>query len=230
MLGIISDIHGNHPALEAVLRRLDELGATDIVCLGDTAGYYSQVNECCDTLRAREVTSVMGNHDWYLTRGEPCPRSKSANDCLDYQHQVVTPENLAWLGALPVRATKRGISIVHGGWNDPLDEYLVPTTAYFEGLPGDLFASGHTHVPTIWSQEGKTYCNPGSVGQPRDGDPRASFGTWNGAAFALHRIDYDVDLTRAAMARAGFDPYYSDNLVRGTQIGGRISSLVTSAT
>lgn len=225
MIGIISDVHGNYSALRTVLAKLDALGVSRIICLGDTAGYYSQVNECCEALRERNIFSVMGNHDWYLARNERCPRSNSANACLDYQQRVVTSQNLAWLGSLPERSTEDGLSVVHGGWNDPLDEYLRPSQAYFAPLPGRYFASGHTHVQHLWSGEGKAYCNPGSVGQPRDGDPRAAFATWDGEAFNLHRVEYDIGETQLAMKSAGFTPYFYENLDIGSQIGGRISAV-----
>lgn len=225
MIGIISDIHGNHVALEAVLARLDAMGASDIICLGDVAGYYSQINECCETLISRNIFTLQGNHDFYLARNEQCPRSNSANHCLDYQRSVITDANLAWLSSLVSRAEKHGISIVHGGWNDPLDEYVRPSAAYFSTLPGRYFASGHTHVPYVLAEGGKTYCNPGSVGQPRDGDARASFATWDGESFVLHRTEYEIARIQAHMASAGFSSYYYDNLAAGSQIGGRISSV-----
>ena len=99
----ISDIHGNQEALQAVLSAIDALGITRIVCAGDVAGYYSEVNACCDTLRARGIPTVMGNHDWYLGGGGACLRSRSVNDCLDYQRRVITQGNLAWLRALPLQ-------------------------------------------------------------------------------------------------------------------------------
>ena len=225
MIGIISDVHGNYSALCSVLERLDALGASQVICLGDTAGYYCQVNLCCDALRERNVFSVMGNHDWYLAKAQRCPRSNSANACLDYQASVISPQNLAWLQSLDMQSLQHGVSIVHGGWNDPLDEYLSPSQAYFDALPGCHFASGHTHVQYQWQGEGKHYCNPGSVGQPRDGDPRAAFATWDGQAFALHRVEYDIAQVQQAMAVAGFDAYFYENLDKGTQIGGRISSV-----
>ncbi|MEG1625780.1 metallophosphoesterase family protein [Pseudomonas sp.] len=225
MIGIISDIHGNYSALRTVLAKLDELGVEQIICLGDTAGYYSQVNECCEALRERQIFCVMGNHDWYLAKHERCPRSNSANACLDYQQRVITAQNLAWLDSLVERSVLQGLSIVHGGWTDPLDEYVRPDQAYFAALPGRYFASGHTHVQYLWSGEGKFYCNPGSVGQPRDGDPRAGFATWDGKAFHLHRAQYDIAETQQAMAEAGFTPYFYENLDHGTQIGGRISTI-----
>ena len=73
----ISDIHGNYEALKAVLTELDKFGITRVYCAGDIVGYYSQVNECCNELRLREIPSVMGNHDWYMVGGGFCPRSKS---------------------------------------------------------------------------------------------------------------------------------------------------------
>ncbi|WP_447890198.1 metallophosphoesterase family protein [Pseudomonas hormoni] len=225
MIGIISDIHGNHVALSTVLNKLDELGVTEIICLGDIGGYYCQINECCETLRQRRVFSIMGNHDWYLAKGEACPRSNSANDCLNYQRKVIFPDNLAWLASLPERSQVHGLDIVHGGWNDPIDEYVRPSSEYFSVLPGKFFASGHTHVQTVWSDGEKTYCNPGSVGQPRDGDPRAAFATWDGYSFHIHRIEYDIDQIQRKMALAGFTPYYSENLSKGTSIGGKISAL-----
>ena len=93
MIAIISDVHGNYEALKSVLAKIDEMNISDIFCLGDVVGYYSQVNECCDELRKRNVKCIMGNHDWYITANSFCPRSKSVNDCLNYQRQVITEEN-----------------------------------------------------------------------------------------------------------------------------------------
>ncbi|HRN82799.1 metallophosphoesterase family protein [Nitrosomonas europaea] len=228
MIGIISDIHGNYPALQAVLSRLDAMGVTDIICLGDIAGYYSQVNECCETLRQRNIFSLMGNHDWYLATGEGCPRSNSANTCLEYQRKVISSDNLEWLRTLIPAAEMYGIKIVHGGWNDPIDEYTRPSEKYFELLEGRYFASGHTHVPCVWSGLEKTYCNPGSVGQPRDGDPRASFAVFDGNGFNLYRTEYEIQRTQDMMSEAGFKSYFYENLTNGTRIGGGISVLGTN--
>jgi predicted phosphodiesterase len=225
MIAIISDIHGNHPALAAVLAELDRLGASRIVCLGDIAGYYCQVNECCETLIRRNVFSLMGNHDWYLAFNEGCARSRSANECLDYQRRVLAPSNLAWLASLKPQAVVERLSIVHGGWNDPVDEYVVPSTEYFSAIEGSFFASGHTHVPCVWTNGVKTYCNPGSVGQPRDGDPRASFAICDDYEFSIHRVPYDLGEIQQAMKDAGFDEYFYRNLEVGARIGGRIDRL-----
>ena len=86
-IGLISDIHGNYEALKVVLEDLDKSNVDKIYCLGDVVGYYSQVNECCKELIEREILCIMGNHDWYLASGTGCPRSKSANDCINYQRK-----------------------------------------------------------------------------------------------------------------------------------------------
>jgi diadenosine tetraphosphatase ApaH/serine/threonine PP2A family protein phosphatase len=165
---------------------------------------------------------LMGNHDWYLATGEGCPRSNSANRCLEYQKGIISDRNLAWLASLKSQASIHGLEIVHGGWNDPVDEYVTPSAEYFARLSGAYFASGHTHVQCLWNGLGKMYCNPGSVGQPRDGDPRAAFALWDGAQFTLHRIEYDIGEMQREMARAGFEPYFYENLASGARIGGKI--------
>ena len=219
MLGIISDIHGNFPALKAVLDELDRLQVSDVVSLGDIAGYYSDVNQCCEALRERNIDSVMGNHDWYLVSGNPCPRSDSANKCLEYQRSILSTENLAWLSSFPTERVVAGVRLVHGGWSDPLDEYLVPSERYFLALEGNAFSSGHTHVPGTWRWGEKQYCNPGSVGQPRDGNPKAGFALWDGSSFEIHRVSYDIAETQQRMAKAGFEGYFYQNLSLGLRIG-----------
>ena len=93
MIAVISDIHGNYEALEAVLKEIDKLKVSKIYCLGDVVGYYSQVNECCDILRERGIECLMGNHDWYMSSGSFCPRSQSVNDCLAYQRKIISTTN-----------------------------------------------------------------------------------------------------------------------------------------
>ena len=217
-------MHGNFPALSAVLAEIDRLGIRQVVCLGDVAGYYCAVNECAGALRARGIVNLRGNHDDYLTGGAGCPRSTAANRCLDYQRRVITDDNLRWLAESPSGCVVEGVSMVHGGWQDPLDEYLYDVSEeYFSALDGTRFASGHTHVQGVWRFTGKVYCNPGSVGQPRDGDPRAAFAVWDGGTPVLHRVAYDIDAMCRLMERAGFEPYFSDNLYRGTRVGGGLS-------
>lgn len=227
MIAIIADIHGNYSALSSVFEKIEAMGVTETICLGDICGYYSQVNECIDSLRERDIFSLMGNHDFYISSENSCERSNSANLCIEYQKSVITDSNLEWISTLMPKAIRHGIDMVHGGWNDPLEEYVRPDDSYFSSLDGKLFASGHTHVPCVWhnSSSTQTYCNPGAVGQPRDGNPKASFATWDGDEFKLHRIEYDIAWAQSAMKKAGFDDYFYENLSRGTRIGGKIDFL-----
>jgi putative phosphoesterase len=216
-IAFISDIHGNYEALNMVLAEIDQLGITEIYCAGDIVGYYSQINECCSELQTRGIPSVMGNHDWYIAGGGFCPRSRSVNDCLVYQRKVITRENLAWLQTLPLQMQIGKVRMVHGGWGDPTDEYLKPSEEYFDKIEGEAFVSGHTHVQTVQKFGSKTYCNPGSVGQPRDNDPRAAFATYDGRDFELHRVEYDVQKVFDLMDAAGFNDYYYGGLKYGSR-------------
>lgn len=214
-IGLISDIHGNHEALKCVLARLDELNIEEIYSLGDVVGYYTQINECCEELRNRGIPNLMGNHDWYISGGGFCPRSKSVNDCLVYQREVITEENLSWLRESRIHRTVHGIHMVHAGWTDPIDEYLwAPDATYFSKVSGGIFASGHTHIQSLHHFGEQTYCNPGSVGQPRDNDPRAAFAVFDGE-FRLHRVEYNMQPVFDAMKNAGFDDYYYGGLKTG---------------
>jgi len=216
-IGVISDIHGNYEALKPVLAELDKMNISEIYCLGDVVGYYSQVNECCDELRSRNIPCLMGNHDWYMAGGGFCPRSKSVNDCLVYQRKVIDIKNIEWLRSFPVQRFIGSIHMVHGGWADPIDEYLLePNADYFSKINGEIFFSGHTHIQSLNDFGGKIYCNPGSVGQPRDNDPRAAFAIYDGN-ISLHRVEYDMQKVFDLMDQAGFSDYYYGSLLTGAR-------------
>lgn len=217
MIGLISDIHGNYTALMAVLKELDKMNVDEIYCLGDIVGYYTQVNECIDELKKRNVLCVLGNHDWYMVSNTNCIRSKSVNICIEYQRKLIKHENMNWLLSNPIARRINNLFIVHGGWNNPLDEYINPDTNYFKDIDGVLFASGHTHVQKISILDKKIYCNPGSVGQPRDNDPRASFAVIQDNMFQLHRVQYDISTVAKLMQEAGFDDYYYGSLYTGAK-------------
>lgn len=216
-IAFISDIHGNYEALKSVLSEIDKEGITQIYCAGDVVGYYSQVNECCDALRDRQIPTVMGNHDWYMVGGGFCPRSRSVNDCLAYQRTVIRPDHIAWLRSFPVQMFIDDIHMVHGGWADPIDEYLEPTQDYFDRVIGEKFVSGHNHIQVVHQFGSKLYCNPGSVGMPRDGDPRAAWAIYDGTSFHLRRVEYDIEKVFELMARAGFSDYYYGGLKTGAR-------------
>ena len=226
MIALISDIHGNFPALQAVLREIDRLNCEEVISLGDVAGYYCMLNECIHELRERRIINLRGNHDDYLLTGKGCPRSRSANKCLAFQMQSLKEEHRQWLDQSPISLTRSGASLVHGGWNDPIDEYLYELRPdYFAGRGKKYFFSGHTHVQVLADLGGKIYCNPGAVGQPRDGDWRAAFALWDGTQVLLRRVEYDVDEMCHQMRAANFEPLFYDNLHKGTRIGGELSTV-----
>jgi len=215
-MAFISDVHGNYEALRAVFSVLDCMNIAEVYCLGDVVGYYSQVNECCEELRGRGIPCVMGNHDWYMVGGGACPRSRSVNKCLKYQRSIITKENMEWLKGFPLQRQVGEVHMVHGGWSDPIDEYLSPSEEYFAEIGGSVFVSGHTHVQIVCKYGRNTYCNPGSVGQPRDNDARAAFALYDGT-FSLHRVAYNMKKVFELMERAGFDDYYYGCLKTGAK-------------
>lgn len=218
-VAIISDIHGNLPALEAVINDIDSNSCEQIISLGDVAGYYCFINECISLLNNRNVINIMGNHDFYILNGLNCPRSNSANVCLDYQRKEISLESSDWLNKSIKTYITSEISMVHGGWNNPLDEYLNEIDDnYFINKKEKYFFSGHTHIQMIKELNNKIYCNPGSVGQPRDSNPKAAYCIFNNGEIILKRVDYNIDKVASAMNKAGFDDYYYKNLYSGKKI------------
>lgn len=222
MIAVISDIHGNFPALQSVLEKIHKLNCDRIISLGDVAGYYCMINECIELLRKNSVLNLMGNHDWYLVNSEKCNRSMTANLCLDYQKNNISIENYNWLSNSPPVFRNGFMWAVHGGWKDYLDEYV--TKFDFEKFflsEEKIFCSGHTHVPFLESKAGKTYFNPGSVGQPRDGNPNASFAIITDTGkVELYREKYDIAEIEREMVSCGLPRYVCDCLYYGEKIGG----------
>jgi predicted phosphodiesterase len=227
MIAIISDIHGNYPALTSALEEIDRLGITEVISLGDIAGYYPMINECIDELRRRNIVNLMGNHDDYLCSNVEITRSKSASELLEYQRKVISKDNLEWLSQSTEFYNKGDVSMVHGGWNHPTEEYLYNISdRYFEDLKFKYFFCGHSHVQKlIKMKSGKNFCNPGSIGQPRDGDPRAAFAVLKTGKVELKRIEYDIDRIANAMKSLGFPGSYFQNLYEGKRIGGKIDDI-----
>ncbi|PWJ48221.1 metallophosphoesterase family protein [Faecalicatena contorta] len=222
MIGIISDIHGNYPALAAVIEELKKKNCTDIFCLGDIAGYYCMINECIELLRENNVISIKGNHDNYLIGEGICPRSNTANLCIQYQQKVINESNKMWLQANEIILLNETFCAVHGGWNDFLDEYVVNFNfedKKVQQYKVNMFLSGHTHKPLVQRTGEKAYCNPGSVGQPRDHNPKASYAIIDGQDVMLYRIEYNIDEIAREMNKAGFDEYFYSNLYKGCRIG-----------
>lgn len=226
MIAVISDVHGNFPALRSVLAAADRLGCTRVISLGDVTGYYAQPDKCIDLLAERGAVQLLGNHDSYLVEGTACPRSRLVSSLLEHQAQVVRRDQVEMLAGLSSQYEEGNACFVHGGWEDPRDQYLYRVSPDKLSGPWRYYFSGHTHVQVLASLGEKIYCNPGSVGQPRDGDPRAAFALFDGTSIVLQRVAYDIEETAAAMRSAGYDePRLWENLYIGAQIGGRIDKI-----
>jgi predicted phosphodiesterase len=190
---LLSDIHGNIDALEAILR--EESENLQIINLGDVCGYYPFANECISLIRERNVISILGNHDLgvlqgSLTKREDDYRWKLARDRLD-------PDNFEWLGSLGIsKSIDLGdleLHLHHGSPSD-VDEYLYPDGDF----QGHLFKEGitllgHTHIQMIKHQNSSIIINPGSTGQPRNGRPGADYAILNLAEETIFfkHLDYD---------------------------------------
>lgn len=244
---LISDLHSNAEALTAVLRRIDELGVRDVMCLGDVVGYGAEPEVCAGIVRERCRWTIMGNHDWglfnSLTEFNPLAR-----DALVFTRKRLKPSFLAprrkvlweFLRTLPARHEENGYAFYHGSPRDPIMEYVLKSDGFlepekmadiFDRLEGPAFV-GHTHWPGVhtadfrWTQatdeqrefvlDGEpTIVNVGSVGQPRDGDPRAAFAVVDRGRVEIHRVPYDVAATQAKIRAAGLHPALADRLARG---------------
>ncbi|MBC7284516.1 metallophosphoesterase family protein [Hoeflea sp.] len=226
MLAILSDIHANLAALEAVLADARARGCDRFICLGDVVGYNAEPEECCQLLMEAGVTNILGNHDSYITTGENCTRSKVVAGIIDDHRTRLSPESLAWLSRSSPLIRDGDVLMVHGGPEDPLDQYVreVDATVFPEGITV-LFA-GHTHVQFSHRFGEKLFCNPGSVGQPRDGDPRAAYAIWHDGQVTLHRVEYDIERTIAVMMERGYAPFLARGLPQGAQINGRVDTIL----
>jgi len=225
MLAILSDIHGNLPALETVIADAKSFGCKRFVSLGDVAGYGPQPGECIDLLQSLGALNVLGNHDSYITRDEDCPRSRVVTQIINYQRSILSAAQVAWLKGSVNSLREGDMLFVHGGPDDPKDQYLY--TVSRDTVPDGIrwLFSGHTHVQVLADFGDRGYCNPGSVGQPRDGDCRAAYALLSGSDITLRRVTYDIERTVTAMKAAGFEPFCYENLYKGAQIGGRVDSI-----
>ena len=229
LIAILSDIHGNLPALEAVLEDMHDFDIERIISLGDVSGYYPFINEVIELLRKHHSSNLIGNHDRYVIDNTECPRSRSANIALTYQKSVITKENRAWLSKSVPSLTLNNASFVHGGWDDPEDEYLYKVSqTYFQRFPQTYFFCGHTHVQThIKFSNKQHFINPGSVGQPRDGINTAAYAIFDDkkGAVILRRVAYDIDKVAQKMQELGFEEKFYTNLYDGARIGGNIDTI-----
>lgn len=224
-IALLSDVHSNLTALEAVLEDAKKRGCTRFLSLGDVAGYGAEPGECIDLLQQHNALNIMGNHDSYLLGLSNCPRSMVVNDIIDYQKSVVSQSQLDWLNQSVPFLIEGKDYFTHGGWDNYLDQYLYRISEAVFPENAKRFFTGHTHVQVLAHFGDRLYCNPGSVGQPRDGDARAAYAILHNNSVETFRVEYDIDKTVSVMKSAGFAENFYKNLYIGAQIGGRIDSV-----
>lgn len=225
--GIFSDTHANLDALEQVLRKFDGHKIDELVCIGDTVGYGALPNECCDKVRTLTKYTILGNHDAAVAgRMDYSYYYDAAREALDHHANVLTPDNMKWLRKLRYREADGETHFCHGS---PLDleqfEYIFTVDQAATCIPiwdklGQVTFIGHSHLCKSYAlgkqrvyevitkqfevhPEFRYIISVGSVGQPRDHDPRASYTIYDSdqGYFEFHRVEYDV----AAAAQRIFD-------------------------
>lgn len=204
-VGVISDVHSNIVALEAVLE--DMPAVDELVCAGDVVGYNPWPAESVAALRERDVPTVMGNHDRMVATGRNFGANRMAQAGVSHSRRELTNDQIEWLGHLPTDHRLFGdrLRVVHGHPDDP-DRYTYPEE-FGPDLLGDeqVLVMGHTHLQHVeYTGEG-IVMNPGSVGQPRDRDPRAAYAVLDLEVGTVdeRRVAYDIDRVEAAVAQTG---------------------------
>ena len=238
-IGVLSDIHSNLAALLAVL---EDMGPVDAVwCLGDFVGYGPSPNECIEILRERGAQAIAGNHDLAAIGRISCEDfNGDAAFAAQWTARALTPESRGYLESLePIREVD-GVTLAHGSPREPVWEYMLSAgtaLAGFATLSTQLCLVGHTHIPSLFEQRDngelevshmpggatrqapslKRIANPGSVGQPRDQDPRAAYVIYDtdGEELAWRRVQYDIPRVQAHMRDVGLPRFLIERLAYG---------------
>ena len=236
---VLSDIHGNLEALRAVLADADA-HADDVLCLGDVVGYGADPAPCVDLIGARARAVVAGNHEHaVIGRLDLSWFNRHARAAAEWTREQIDESCTAFLGALPLTAEVGDATLVHASPRQPDEwDYLVSLDdglAVFGEFATRLCFVGHSHVPAVWSlgssgpdhelgevdvtlDAGRRYIiNVGSVGQPRDRDPRAAYAVWDVDArhVSVRRVAYDIDTARGKIQAAGLPRILADRLAAG---------------
>ena len=237
---VISDIHANLTALEAVLEEAPEYDA--VWCLGDLVGYGPDPNDCVERIsQLEEIVCLIGNHDQAAIGQIPKSRfNRDAGAVIEWTKAALTDASRTYLATLPSRVTLDDFTLAHGSPNQPVWEYILdPVTAdrNFEELQTDYALVGHSHLPLIFQQHFNTsyatlrpiqwdeamplqprmILNPGSVGQPRDGDPRASYAILDteAATWEMRRAEYNVNEVQLRILDQGLPERQALRLIGG---------------
>ncbi len=225
-IAIISDIHANIEALQAVFSKVDELHPDVIICLGDLVGYGPFPNECIERIREKEISTVLGNHDAAITGSQNMEMFREPNrSLLKWTASQVTKDNLSYLMELPLTMKFDNSIAAHASPSDPHKwpymDSAVKCRNLFSEFDEDFCFIGHTHVPGLIPEQpgifriksGIRYIiNPGSVSQSRDQDKRASFGLMdmNKLEYKNYRVNYSNQKTYERLDDMG----YSDKEIR----------------
>jgi putative phosphoesterase len=229
-VAVITDIHANLPALEAALQRIEELGVDAVYCGGDLVGYGPHPSEVCAVIEQRGIPTIYGNYDHAIGR--------DLTDCgcayVDQHDRELGQRSVDWTLAHTTDAAKafmRGlpfdrrftvgdadVHLVHGSPRK-VNEYLFedkPARLY-ERLAAaedaDVLVFGHTHRPWIHEYGGVLFVNCGSVGKPKDGDPRGAFAVLDEGGVRIERVEYDAEAVAREVAAAGLPSEYAEKLV-----------------
>jgi predicted phosphodiesterase len=237
-VAVISDVHGNRHALEAVLAAIADDEPDAIWCLGDLVGYGPHPNECCREVAARAELCLAGNHDLVVLGAlDVSDFAGDAAAAALWTRSVLADDARAFLTSLEPAATREGVALFHGSARDPVWEYILSEEAAwwtFRATTEPLVLVGHSHVPLAISvvgdqlgggiaddgtevdlRERRWLLNPGSVGQPREGDPRAAYLLLEGQGATFRRIEYAVERTQAEMREAGLPEALAARLAAG---------------
>ena len=228
---IISDIHSNLEALTKAFELIDQESVQEIVCLGDVVGYGANPNECVALVRSRCKTVLRGNHDAAAVNSSNAESfTKNARIAAEWTRQQLSEENIHFLEGLPYTSTRDGILFVHSSPFQPESWYYVLSEedleAAFQSFSEQICFIGHSHFPGIFSEEGpakavnrasKFLVNVGSVGQPRDGNSRLSFGIFDSESWNYRNIrsEYPIQIAAEKILRAGLPRALSDRLPLG---------------
>lgn len=240
----IADIHSNLAALEAVLEATEQAGIEEVWCLGDVLGYGAEPDTCADLVHEHCAFCLVGNHDLAVLGAlQTSAFSETAAAAVAWTRENAEERTLALLRDLEPSGHREGIALFHASPRDPVWEYVLSgeqADACLDVQPERIALIGHSHVSLFFTRqdgsrhgdvrgaqtnggtsldlgEGEWLVNPGSVGQPRDGDPRAAWLELDTDAQTcrFHRVPYDVERTAAAIAAAGLPRRLADRLFVG---------------
>jgi len=234
-IAILADIHSNLEALEAVLKDMETKGGAEGVwCLGDIVGYGPDPHLCIERLRALDPLCVAGNHDWAAIGDiDLATFNPHAAAAARWTAAQLTPEDAEYLRGLLTIREAGAFTLVHGSPREPVWEYILgleEARENFSHFSTPYCLVGHSHLPIVFGEDGKArslperlqlgkerlIINPGGVGQPRDGDSRASYAIYDGKAVIQHiRVRYDFSVTQKKMAERGLPPALAQRLSYG---------------